>query len=212
MLQSIKLEEVVRFRHDPHWSRENKLQDLIDEKPYLRLESDADHSWHLTDLVLLLGPRFPEIDLNRAVILAHLHDKLEIFIGDQSVAGRSGTGKDAHGLNGALKKRKVERERKALAKYLNFLPLELGKLQKPYFEEYAERKTPESRFVAALDVIQVLLRIVYAKVEEKGPFGGQHAPALWELIDRYHRPKVAGFPGLIPYSEELLRRIKFKRS
>lgn len=207
MLESISFQDVVRYRRDALWKNENKLQDRIDKKPFRRLESDADHSWHLADMVLLLGPHFPEIDLGMALKFAILHDKLEIFTGDDLAAGISGTGLDSHAFNNKLRLRKHRREEKALAKYLVSLPEDVAAFQRPIFAEYLAKASLEALFVNALDKIQVLVRILYAK-KSGDPFYRQINTSWWNFVEHYHRPKVAGFPNLIPYSEELLRRIK----
>ncbi len=211
MLEAISFEDLVRYRHDPFWVLENKLQDDIDSKPLRRLESDADHSWHLADMVLLLGPHWPDLDLGKAVQFAVLHDKLEIFTGDDLAVGLSGSGKDSHAFNDKLRLQKLKREEEALTKYLSSLAPDVASFQQPLFDEYHAKSTPEALFVNALDKMQVLLRILYAKHHESGPFGGTLHDIWWEFIEKYQRPKIAQFPALIPYGEELLRRIKAKR-
>lgn len=207
MIESISFQDVVRYRRDSLWKNENKLQDQIDKKKFRRLESDADHSWHLADMVLLLGPHFPELDLDKALKFALLHDKLEIFTGDDLAVGISGTGLDSHAFNNKLKLRKHQREEKALAKYLASLPEDVAAFQRPIFAEYLAKASPEALFVNALDKIQVFVRILYAK-KAGDSFYRKTNKAWWNFVENYHKPKVAGFPELIPYSEELLRRIK----
>lgn len=210
MLESIEFEDVVRYRHDPSWVKENELQDEIDKNPLKRLESDADHSWHLADMVLLIGPHFPDLNIDKAIKLAILHDKLEIFTGDDIVVGLSGTGLDSHALNEKLKQEKIDKENEALTSYLQSLPEDVATYQRPMFEEYLAKSSPEARFVNALDKMQVLVRILYAKKGESGPFGGRSSTTWWKVVEKYHRPKLAQFPPLIPYSDKLLDLIKAK--
>ena len=212
LLESIQFEDVIRYRDDPLWKQENRLQDFIEKKPFHRLESDADHSWHLADMVLLLGPHFSDLDLDKAVKFALLHDKMEIFTGDYLAVGLSGTGNDSHAFNYKLKVKKEKEERSAMRKYLRSLPEDVARYQQPLFEEYFSKVTPEARFVNALDKMQVLVRFLYAKNSQPKLLTGQAGKIWWKFVDLYHRPKVAQFPQLIPYGEELLRRIKFKRS
>ncbi len=211
MLEGVAFEDLVRYRHDPFWVAENTLQDEIESRPYRRLESDADHSWHLADMVLLIGPHFPELDLGKATQFAVLHDKLEIFTGDDLAVGLSGSGKDSHAFNDELRQKKLDREHHALSQYLASLPGDVATFQKPLFDQYHAKSSPEALFVNALDKMQVLVRILYAKDKESGPFGGAMHDIWWEFIENYQRPKIAQFTALVPYGEELLRRIKAKR-
>ncbi len=51
-----------------------------------RRENSAEHSWHLATALLALAPVLPEeLDLNKAIQLALLHDVCEIGAGDISV-------------------------------------------------------------------------------------------------------------------------------
>lgn len=208
MLESIEFENVIRYRHDPAWDKENKLQDLIDSKSFKRLESDADHSWHLADMVLLIGPHFPNLDLDKAIKFAILHDKLEIFIGDDVAVGISGTGKDSHAFNDGLKLRRNKREERALVKYLKSLPEDTAAYQEELFAEYYAKASPESIFVNALDKLQVFIRILYAKKNQKGPYAGKLHKEWLEFAENYHKPRISRVAELAPYYNELLRRIK----
>lgn len=207
MLESITFQDLVRYRHDPHWPEENKLQDFIETKSFRRLESDADHSWHLADMVLLLGPHWPDLDLGLALKFAILHDKLEIFTGDDLAVGLSGTGKDSHAFDLTKKTRKKELEQEALTTYIKSLPKNVADIQKVLFDKYFAKQCQEARFVDALDKMQVFIRILYAKDRQPGKFAGPMHKDWLYFIENYQKPRVAGFSELIPYNEELLKRI-----
>lgn len=207
MLEAMKFYDIARYRHDPPWKDENKLQDKIDRSSYRRLESDAEHSWHLADTVLLLGPYFPELDLGRAVQFAVMHDKVEIFTGDDLAIGKSGTGRDSHAFNETLRLKRAKKEKAAFTKYLKSLSPEASQLQNELWQEYKDRKTTEARFVDALDKMNVLVWILFGKTGQHNPYRENYRDWLGFAMS-YHRPRVGQFPPLLPYFDELIKRIK----
>jgi len=96
-------------------------------------ESDAEHSYSLAMLALLLAPK--NLDLLKCLKLALIHDLPEIFCGDL--------------LPGELPKSEKEKlELNAMQKIACDLNMpELTEL----FTEYEQHKTPEAEFVWALD-------------------------------------------------------------
>jgi 5'-deoxynucleotidase YfbR-like HD superfamily hydrolase len=207
MIEAMKFYDVTRYRHDPPWEHENKLQDLIDSSPYRRLESDAEHSWHLADTVLLLGPHFPELNLGKAAQFAILHDKVEIFTGDDLAIGKSGTGKDSHAFNKKVRLERARKESAAITHYLKSLSSDSSQFQKELWREYKTKVSPEAKFVDALDKLNVLVWILFGKSGRDNPYQENYRDWL-SFAASYHRPRVAQFPPLLPYFDELIRRIK----
>src|SRR4028119_1514345 len=114
ILASLKLQQIKRFFRQRFWrveTMEAEFAAKVETPP--RLESVADHSWHVADTALLLSGHFPYLDVGRCVMLAVIHDKLEIFTGDKNPVGRDGTGSSTHAFNVAARMRKSLEERQA---------------------------------------------------------------------------------------------------
>jgi hypothetical protein len=95
LLASFGLQKVRRYFHQIYWLEETKAAVRADDvEPGLKLENVAAHSWHVSDAVLLLAGRFEKLNQARALQLAILHDKLEIYTGDFDPVGSDGKGSD----------------------------------------------------------------------------------------------------------------------
>ncbi|MCI3269663.1 HD domain-containing protein [Streptomyces cylindrosporus] len=186
---SMKLASVRRYYHQRFWEDETKEAEYASRiEPDPRLESVAEHSWHVADAVLILAPRFPLIDIGRALALSVLHDKMEIKIGDWSPVGRDGTGDKTHAFDTERRKSKEDAERKAIEQYLRMLSPAASELQQPMFHELLEGRTDEAKFVKAVDKLQAL---VYVVVKKSGRMNKNHL----RFTMRYSE-KVMIWPGL----------------
>lgn len=106
IFEGFHLQRIRRFYRQHHWSDETTAAEFSDRaEPGLKLENVAAHSWHVADSAHLLAGHFPELDQNRVVVLALLHDKLEIYTGDFDPVGADGKGTDTHAFNEAAKSR-----------------------------------------------------------------------------------------------------------
>ncbi len=105
-------------------------------------ESVAAHSWGVAWLALSLCP--PEVNRERALELAIVHDLPEVHSGDIT----------PH--DGISKKEKTRRERAALSRLVDGHPKsdELTAL----WEEYETGESPEARFVKACDKLDMALQ------------------------------------------------------
>src|ERR1700686_1208986 len=122
ILWSVRLASIRRYFHQPFWKEETTDAEYADRiESYPRLESVAEHSWHVADIVLLLAPHFPILNVSRCAQLAILHDKLEIITGDLSPLDRSGTGASTHAFNENKQVVKLVSEEEALELYLRRL-------------------------------------------------------------------------------------------
>ncbi len=107
-------------------------------------ESVAEHSFHLAMLVWALSPEVPEVDRERAVELALVHDLAEVRTGDFP---RSASGYFPPGA-----KRATE------AAVARDLLHPLGDRALELFAEYQAKSTTEARFVGACDRLQLLIK------------------------------------------------------
>ncbi len=103
-------------------------------------ENDADHSWHLAMMALVLSEYSNEkVDVTRVVPMVLTHDLVEIDAGDTY----------AYDEAGALTKEK--REKAAADRIFGILPKEQGTWMRGLWDEFEACNTPESKFAHVLD-------------------------------------------------------------
>ena len=111
-----------------------------------RCENDAEHAWHMAIMVHLLKEYAnEEIDVAKAMLMALIHDIVEIDAGDTY----------AYDLKG--RETKKMREEQAAERIFGLLPEDQGEELKNLFQEYEASESPEARFVRAIDNFQPLL-------------------------------------------------------
>ncbi len=111
-----------------------------------RAENDAEHAWHMAIMIYLLREYAnEEIDLAKAMMMALIHDIVEIDAGDTYAY-------DEQGL--ATQK---EREEKAADRLFSLLPEDQAADLRNLFEEFENFATPEARFARSMDNFQPLL-------------------------------------------------------
>lgn len=112
-----------------------------------RRENSAEHSWHLTVMVLALaGHAPPGTDLARVMAMLVVHDMVEIDAGDLFVYADS-----------AALARQEEAERAAADRIFAILPDARAAAVRALWDEFEERRTQEARFARALDRLQPML-------------------------------------------------------
>lgn len=111
-----------------------------------RRESTAEHSWRLALFAAVLCREFPELDREKVMFMSLVHDLGEIYSGDISAALKPDAGQ------------KHEQERMDVAKAVSGLPGPSGDEIKALCEEYNEGKSPEARFVKALDKAETIIQ------------------------------------------------------
>src|SRR5688572_1459449 len=103
-------------------------------------ENNVEHSFSLAMLAWFLAPHFPALDSGKLITLSLAHDLFEVYCGDTFLF-------DAQATPG-----QKERETAAIARFkeewADFAPMHLA------IEEYEAAKSPEARFVMALDRLQ----------------------------------------------------------
>lgn len=205
VLKSADLCSIIRFHKTAFWAEETTeheyCQRLLAGKP--RLESVAEHSWHVADIVLLIAPRFPTLDVQRCLALAVLHDKLEIWCRDQSPLGRDGSGNKSFAFDAEKRRKRSDREREAADRYLRTLSSPVKDIHKELVEELLGDETPAARFVRAIDKLQVFVFLLRRKE-------GQMENAHIAFNLRYARKFVDRLPFLTPYYDELCSRLLSK--
>lgn len=127
----------------------DKVKNII-RQTYLaegnRKENDAEHSWHLALMAVLLKEYSnEEVDLAKVVPMVLIHDLVEIDAGDTY----------AYDEAGAATKR--ERETKAADRIFGMLPQDQCSWFRELWEEFEAYETPEAKFAHVLDNCQPLL-------------------------------------------------------
>ena len=111
-----------------------------------RRENDAEHSWHLALMVVLLAEHADEpIDVGHAVQLVIVHDLVEIYAGDSPVFDAQAVATQA------------ERERAAADRLFSLLPDVQAALVRGLWDEFEAGRTPEARFCKAMDRLQPMM-------------------------------------------------------
>lgn len=139
-----RLEKQIRFIMEA-----DKVKNIF-RQTYLadgeRKENDAEHSWHLAMMAVLLQEHMKEkADLAKVMTMVLIHDLVEIDAGDTY----------AYDEKGAQTKR--EREVKAADRIFGLLPEDQGTYFRELWEEFEAYETPDAKFAHLLDNFQPLL-------------------------------------------------------
>ncbi|WP_260412562.1 HD domain-containing protein [Alkalihalobacillus sp. TS-13] len=113
----------------------------------VRQENDAEHSWHLAVMALILDEYANEkgIDTLHVIKMLLIHDLVEIDAGDTFAYDEKGY------------EDKDEREEQAAERIFSILPDDQGDMIYTLWREFEDRETSEARFAAALDRLHPML-------------------------------------------------------
>jgi len=151
-----------------------------------RNENDAEHSWHLAIMAILLAEyaETKDIDVLKVVKMVIIHDLVEIDAGDTFCYDEKGY------------EDKECRENKAAERIFNILPQDQAQEIWELWREFEEMNTPEARFAACLDRLEPLLLnyhtsghtwkkpgVTSDKVLKRAEVMKQGAPQLWEYAN-----------------------------
>ncbi len=127
----------------------DKLKTVLRASPLaaaVRRENDAEHSWHLALMVILLAEYADEpIDVGHTVKLVIIHDLIEIYAGDSPVF-----------VPGAADDQ-AEREAAAADQLFGLLPSDQAAEVRALWDEFESGATPEARFGKAMDRLEPML-------------------------------------------------------
>ena len=150
-----------------------------------RRENSAEHSWHIALTVMILSEYAGEegVDFFRVMKILLVHDLIEIDAGDTYCYDDRG------------RKDQAERENAAADRIFNILPPDQARMFRELWDEFEERKTPESRFANALDRVQPFLQNYFTRgitwqenaiksYQVKGRMQpvNDGAPVLWKYV------------------------------
>ena len=121
----------------------------------VKCESDADHTWRLAMILMLLEPHLSQpIDFSRAMKMALIHDVPEMLAGDMSPTGSDGTGNDSHAYNKDVAEKKFQDEKAAAHTIFGRLPDPQRDELLAIWNEFEAQETFESRVVKAIDKLE----------------------------------------------------------
>ena len=159
---------------------------LIDQS---RRENDAEHSWHLAMMAIVLSEYAdPKVNIARVLIMVLIHDLVEIDAGDTFCY-------DAQGVND-----QAEREQKAAERLFGLLPEDLGKDLRSLWEEFESKQSIDAQFATALDRLQPVL---HNYLTQGGTW--KKAGVTVEKVRQRIAPIAKGSPVLGDFAEALIQ-------
>jgi putative hydrolase of HD superfamily len=171
----------------------DKLKDIYRQTVLIhsgRAENDAEHSWHLCLLVIVLAEHanLPNLDLLRVLKMLIIHDLVEIDAGDTFAY-------DAQRMAD-----QYARETQAAERIFGLLPDDQTREFRALWEEFEAKETAEARFASAVDRFQpVLLNLL-----TQGSAWRRHGVTHDRVVAR-NRPIAEGSSALWDYAEAMLR-------
>lgn len=151
-----------------------------------RNENDAEHSWHITFMALLLKEYcVEEPNVERAMKMCVVHDLIEIYAGDTFAYDVKGN------------EDKAEREAAAADKLYAQLPAEQGAELRALWEEFDAMETVDAKYASCLDRLQPLLHntlteghtwrnggAVRPQIEERMHIISEFMPEVYEWVSK----------------------------
>ena len=153
---------------------------------YIRRENDAEHAWHMAMMIYLLREYAnEEFDVAKAMMMALIHDIVEIDAGDTYAY-------DAKALE-----TQKEREQKAAQRIFGLLPEDQFKHMISLFEEFEEGESAEARFARTMDNFQPLIlndfnngkdwqehEVCRSQVEKRQQRSKKGSEVIWERTQK----------------------------
>ncbi|MBQ1235207.1 MAG: HD domain-containing protein [Oscillospiraceae bacterium] len=155
-----------------------------------RRENDAEHAWHMAIMIYLLKEYAnKEFDLAKAMLMALIHDVVEIDAGD------------TYAYDETALTTQAEREAKAAVRLFGLLPEDQGNTLKSLFEEYEAGEINEAKFVRSIDYFQPLL----LNDSNNGVDWAVHQSKLSAVMKRHIKTK-AGSEKIFELTEKILQK------
>lgn len=189
---SERLEQQIKFIVEV-----DKLKDICRKNLVIgseRPETDAEHSWHLAIMAMLLAEHVTscQVDVLKIIKMVLIHDIVEIDAGDTYCYDQQA------GLD------KAAREQAAADRLFGLLPADQSRELRALWDEFEQKESPEARMADALDRLQPLLlhyhtggkcwmenSITSDKVRERNKRTREIAAELGLLVDQIISDSVA---------------------
>jgi len=151
-----------------------------------RNENDAEHSWHLALMAIVLtGHSNTSVDLLKVVKMVLIHDIVEIDAGDTFIYDTQKNHSNA------------EEERLAARRIFGLLPTEQAEELIELWEEFEAGETGEAKFARAMDRLEPLLQntsnnggtwkefgVTYEKVHQKKRVIKEGSNSIWNFAEQ----------------------------
>lgn len=158
-----------------------------------RNENDAEHSWHLALMAIVLAEHSDEpIDVLKVVKMVLIHDIVEIDAGDTFI------------YDSQKNHSNTDEERLAANRIFGLLPEKQARELIAIWEEFEAGETKEARFAKAMDRLEPLLQntsndggtwkefgVNYEKVYEKKSVIKEGSKTLWNYAEGLINESVA---------------------
>ena len=109
-----------------------------------RHESVAEHSWRIALMAMLIGPEFPEADMDKVIRMCLIHDLGEAFTGDIPTFYKT--------------EEDTEKEDAVFDRWVRTLPEETKQEFSALLEEMNALETQEARIYKALDKMEAVIQ------------------------------------------------------
>lgn len=164
---------MTRLEQQMNFIQEIDKMKKIGRQTYLsdtsRKENDAEHSWHLAMMCLILNEYAnEEVDLLRTMSMVLIHDIIEIGAGDTYAYDEVGN------------KTKREREEKAAERIFRLLPEDQANYIRELWDEFEEARTKEAMFAHTLDKVQPTM----LNAATDGKAWKEHEVKLSQILNR----------------------------
>lgn len=136
-----------------------------------RRENDAEHSWHLAVMAMILEEYSADkVDISKVLKIALVHDLVEVYAGDTFAYDVKGN------------EDKLDREIIAAEKLFGMLKDGQGDEIRALWDEFEAKETPESKYANAIDRLQPLI-LNYLTNGHTWKLGDVHAPQIYKRMD-----------------------------
>ena len=153
-----------------------------------RQENDAEHAWHMAMMIYLLREYSnAPIDLAKTMMMALIHDVVEIDAGD------------TYAYDESAMETQAERERLAAERIFGMLPDDQREELRGLFEEFEAGETPEAKFARTMDNLQPLL----LNNANDGGDWREHQVTRTQIMKRHARNQL-GSDVIGKYTKELI--------
>ena len=155
---------------------------------YARRENDAEHAWHMAMMIYLLREYSnEEFDVAKAMMMALIHDIVEIDAGD------------TYAYDTVALESQKDREERAAERIYGLLPDDQRDELRALFEEFEAGESAEARFAKTMDNFQPLL----LNDSNSGADWREHKVTKSKVVGR-QRKSIIGSKEIWEYTSELI--------
>ena len=157
----------------------------------IRKENDAEHSWHLAIMAIILEEYFDkDINLIKVIKMVLMHDVVEIDAGDTFC------------YDTKANQDKMIREKKAAERIYNILPENQAQEYKSLWYEFEEGQTKEAIFANVLDRLQPIM----LNFETNGALWIENNISQQQVLNRNEKTLINGPKEISNYLITLLNK------